>query len=198
MTGIIGAFFGALGFGMMYHLEGKKLLCTALCGALGQLVCVWMRLYTGSPMAPMLAAAFCVTVLAQTLARTLKAPVTVFLVCALIPLVPGKGATKKLKIGFQTPHSACAGQGHLPNAAVRPLRGWKHAASGVGDVAGSGRDRRRLRAGLGRGVPCRRVAEAENVNSVIMACIERKEIPFLPFFCASFVGVRFPGFDQCD
>lgn len=100
MTGIIGAFFGALGFGMMYHLEGKKLLCTALCGALGQLVCVWMRLYTGSPMAPMLAAAFCVTVLAQTLARTLKAPVTVFLVCALIPLVPGKGIYQTLLCGL--------------------------------------------------------------------------------------------------
>lgn len=35
MKGVIGAFLGALGFGLMYHLSGKKLWWTALCGGVG-------------------------------------------------------------------------------------------------------------------------------------------------------------------
>ncbi|MFA1014567.1 threonine/serine exporter family protein [Dubosiella newyorkensis] len=96
MKGVIGAFLGALGFGLMYHLSGKKLWWTALCGGVGQFICLLVSRWTDSAMAPMLVAAFCVNSFAEILARRLKAPVIVFLVCALIPLVPGKGIYEAL------------------------------------------------------------------------------------------------------
>ena len=87
----LGAFIATLGFGVMFNIRGRKLIASAFGGALGYViysVCVQANL--GEPLA-MFIASGAFTIYGEILARRLKAPVTLFIVCALIILVPGGG-----------------------------------------------------------------------------------------------------------
>ena len=87
----LGAFIATLGFGVMFNIRGRKLIASAFGGALGYIiysVCVQANL--GEPLA-MFIASGAFTIYGEILARRLKAPVTLFIVCALIILVPGGG-----------------------------------------------------------------------------------------------------------
>ena len=87
----LGAFLATLGFGVMFNIRGRKLIASAFGGALGYIiysVCVQANL--GEPLA-MFIASGAFTIYGEILARRLKAPVTLFIVCALIILVPGGG-----------------------------------------------------------------------------------------------------------
>ena len=87
----LGAFLATLGFGVMFNIRGRKLIASAFGGALGYViysVCVQANL--GEPLA-MFIASGAFTIYGEILARQLKAPVTLFIVCALIILVPGGG-----------------------------------------------------------------------------------------------------------
>lgn len=86
-----GALIATLGFGVMFNIRGRKLIASAFGGALGYViysVCVQANL--GEPLA-MFIASGAFTIYGEILARRLKAPVTLFIVCALIILVPGGG-----------------------------------------------------------------------------------------------------------
>ncbi len=87
MTGIIGAFAGALGFACMYNLSGRNLWLAAFNGMMGQIVYVLTKAADWNEFAAMAAASLTVTLLAELLARIFCSPVTAYLVCALIPLV---------------------------------------------------------------------------------------------------------------
>jgi uncharacterized membrane protein YjjB (DUF3815 family) len=87
----LGALIATLGFGVMFNIRGRKLIASAFGGALGYViysVCVQANL--GEPLA-MFIASGAFTIYGEILARRLKAPVTLFIVCALIILVPGGG-----------------------------------------------------------------------------------------------------------
>ncbi len=87
----LGAFLATLGFGVMFNIRGTKLIASAFGGALGYVIysfCVHVNL--GEPLA-MFIASGAFTLYGEILARRLKAPVTLFIVCALIILVPGGG-----------------------------------------------------------------------------------------------------------
>ena len=80
---------GALGFGLLFHISGSRLVTILLGGAANWgftcSPCGLMR--TASPR--FFAAALATAALAEVLARLLKTPVLTLLVPMLVPLVPG-------------------------------------------------------------------------------------------------------------
>lgn len=87
----LSAFLASLGFGVIFNIKGKKLLAAALCGAIGGAAySLSLACQISEPMA-LLIGTMALSLAAELFARWLKGPVTIFLVCALIPLVPGGG-----------------------------------------------------------------------------------------------------------
>ena len=82
-------FAACLAFGVVFHLHGAKMLWAALGGALGWLA---FRLSQGaSDITRYFIATVVVSAYAEWLARRHRAPASIYLVIALIPLVPGGG-----------------------------------------------------------------------------------------------------------
>ena len=84
------AFFSSLGFGIIFNIKGKNLFFSSLC--LGWFVYLFSSSFmsTNESFNYFLAAIF-IALFSEISARVLKAPVLVFLVCGIIPLVPGGG-----------------------------------------------------------------------------------------------------------
>lgn len=85
------AFLACVGFCFIFQV--RKPLFIFLCSGLGA-VGWWVYLLTenvGPEVFRYLAATVAVAVLAEILARLLKAPATIFLIIGIIPLVPGGG-----------------------------------------------------------------------------------------------------------
>lgn len=87
----LASFLASLGFGILFNIKGKNLILAGLTGVVGG-VLYKCGLYFGlselyANFIGSLGLAFC----AEILARVCKTPVTTFIVCALIPLVPGGG-----------------------------------------------------------------------------------------------------------
>lgn len=83
--------FATLGFCVLFNIKGKNLLYASLGGGLGWFVymlCQDMKLTTTTSM---FIASLLIGFYSEVMARVQKAPVTIFVVCALIPLVPGGG-----------------------------------------------------------------------------------------------------------
>lgn len=114
----IGAFLASFGFGILFNIKGKELLLAGIGGAIGGLIYHLGLLLACSQMISMLLASIALSLYAEIFARICKTPVTTFLICALIPLVPGGGmyhtmleaiqgnATQALTIGIHTMASA--------------------------------------------------------------------------------------------
>ena len=86
---VLASFVGSFGFAVLYNLRGKK-LCMAGISGMGSWIAyliVWNEM--PSTFVANLAAAAVATIYAETMARILKTPVTVFLITGIIPLVPG-------------------------------------------------------------------------------------------------------------
>ena len=88
---LIGAFLAEIGFGVLFNIHGKKLLAAALTGTLGSLIYELVLLGQAGEILAMFLAACGLCFVSELLARLMKTPVTTFLICALIPLVPGGG-----------------------------------------------------------------------------------------------------------
>jgi len=89
-TSCIYAFFASLGFGIIFNIRGKKLYFAALGGSLGWFI-YSLSLKTLPPMYALTLAALGFSIYSEIMARILKSPITIFVICALIPLVPGGG-----------------------------------------------------------------------------------------------------------
>ena len=86
---LLTAFTGSLGFSLMFGLRRRYLAAAALGGLLSWgLVLLLEGLGLTSFLSALLASAFAV-VYAELLARAYRSPATLFLVPAIIPLVPG-------------------------------------------------------------------------------------------------------------
>lgn len=86
---LLTATLGALGFSIIFNVRGKTIGFTTLGGLLAwgsYLIFTQLGL---TPVTAYLAVSIIITVYAEISARIHKAPATVFLVCAIIPLVPG-------------------------------------------------------------------------------------------------------------
>lgn len=82
-------YLGSLGFGVLFHLRGKKLIIASLGGFLSWSVFLALAGLIPSEAIRYFLASATVTVYAEVFARILKTPTTTFLVVSLIPLIPG-------------------------------------------------------------------------------------------------------------
>ncbi len=86
---ILMAAVGSVSFGMFFGIISKKLIFSALGGALTWSVYLTaMHFHISEPICYALAAASG-TLFAEILARIVKTPVTLFIITSIIPLVPG-------------------------------------------------------------------------------------------------------------
>jgi uncharacterized membrane protein YjjB (DUF3815 family) len=88
---IIYAFIVSLGFGVLFNVRDKNLFFAALGGAVGWFFYSLTLNLSESSVLAMLIASISISIYAEIFSRVLKNPVTLFLVCSLIPLVPGSG-----------------------------------------------------------------------------------------------------------
>ena len=84
------SFLACVGFCIVYDLRGKVLVLAPLGGSIGWLVYLCTA-FTGNDIAQYFLATVAVAVYAEIMARLDKAPVTGYLIVALIPMVPGGG-----------------------------------------------------------------------------------------------------------
>lgn len=87
----ITAALGSLAFGIVYKVKNKRLPVVAAGGGIGWFLysiifCRWESILVSN-----MAASVFATLYSEVMARKLKAPVVVFLLPCLIPLVPGGG-----------------------------------------------------------------------------------------------------------
>ncbi len=88
---VIYAFIVSLGFGVLFNVRDKNLFFAALGGAVGWFFYSLTVNLSDSNILAMLIASISISIYAEIFSRVLKNPVTLFLVCCLIPLVPGSG-----------------------------------------------------------------------------------------------------------
>lgn len=87
----VAAFFAALGFGVMFNIRGKNLILAGIAGSIGGMVYHVCLLLGGSELVAMFFGSVSLSLYSEIFARLCKTPVTTFIICALIPLVPGGG-----------------------------------------------------------------------------------------------------------
>ncbi len=83
------AFLGSLGFAMLFHVKKERLLLASLGGLLAWGIYLLMGRVSDQEVVRYFVASVILTVYAETLARLVKCPATLFIVTASIPLIPG-------------------------------------------------------------------------------------------------------------
>lgn len=86
---LLAAFIGVVGFAIVLEVQKKYLVYCGIAGTIGwaaYLICQQMI-----PVGGMFVSSFCIALLSQIFARKLRCPVTVFLIPAVYPSVPGAG-----------------------------------------------------------------------------------------------------------
>jgi len=86
---LVTAFVGSLGFALLFHVRGKKLILGSLGGLLAWGIYLLAGCFTDYEVVRYFVASVALTVYAETMARVVKCPATLFLVTASIPLIPG-------------------------------------------------------------------------------------------------------------
>ena len=82
---------GTLGFGLMFNMHGRGIPFALLGSVISWLVCsLCMRFGVSEPISYLIAAAAS-SLYAEIMARIRKFPATSYLLCALVPLIPGGG-----------------------------------------------------------------------------------------------------------
>lgn len=108
---LLTAYLGALGFGTIYNLHGKKLLFASLGGLLAWVVYLTVNQFTDSPYPCAFIASVALTLYSELMARLHKTPVTIFLVTSAIPLIPGAGLYRSVRALMLRNAEAAAQQG---------------------------------------------------------------------------------------
>lgn len=88
---VLTAFLGTLGFGILFHIRGRKLILAAVGGMLSWLLFLLLGNWIAHEPARYLIVSIIITIYSEVLARVMKTPSTTFSVISLIPLVPGAG-----------------------------------------------------------------------------------------------------------
>ena len=89
ITQLLAAFVGAMGFALIFGMRRRYLFAASLGALLGWGVYLLTeRFLSNSFLPPLLAAAFALTY-SEMMAKALKTPATLFVIPAIIPLVPG-------------------------------------------------------------------------------------------------------------
>lgn len=86
---VIGAFLAVVTIAVLNGVPKKYLIYSGTVGAAGWAVYLFMRYLEINEAMAMFVATLVVAIVSHVYARLLKAPVTLFLVCGILPLVPG-------------------------------------------------------------------------------------------------------------
>jgi uncharacterized membrane protein YjjB (DUF3815 family) len=86
---IFTGFLGTLGFSVLFHIRGKRLVMAALGGFISWLLFVLLGNVISSEPIRYFIVSLVTSFYAEWMARLLKTPTTTFLMTTLIPLVPG-------------------------------------------------------------------------------------------------------------
>lgn len=101
---------GTLGFNLLFHIRGKKLVLATLGGVISWAVFLALEpVHPGEALRYFVAAA-AVTVYGEILARVEKTPTTTFLVPSIIPLIPGSALYYTMNYALNKQWSAFAQQ----------------------------------------------------------------------------------------
>lgn len=88
---LIGAFFGTFGFCVLLNIPKKLWVYSSLVGTAAWGVYLAAGSFTDEAVTVNFLAALTAAVLSQILARFFRAPVTLFLIPGILPMVPGAG-----------------------------------------------------------------------------------------------------------
>lgn len=87
----IAAVVASIGFAILFNVRGKKIITAGLIGGAGSFVYFLLQDLGYSQVYAMFIGSMTLSALSEISARVHKCPVPTFLLCALIPLVPGGG-----------------------------------------------------------------------------------------------------------
>lgn len=85
------ALIATFGFGIIFNIRGKNLIFASLGGGLSWLFYLLTLSFYNSILVSLFVAATVGALYSEIMARVIKTPVTTFIICAIIPLVPGSG-----------------------------------------------------------------------------------------------------------
>lgn len=91
------AFLAILGFSIRVNLKGIKILFTSLAGGLSWAMYLIVLYYSSSVLFSVFISIILVCIYSELLAPRLRTPVSVFVTCAIIPLVPGRGLFQSMQ-----------------------------------------------------------------------------------------------------
>lgn len=104
MIQVVSAFVGVVAVAISFQVPKKYLLLAGVTGAGGWLLELIMEEVLQSSIFSSFLAALLVAVLSQIFARVSKAPVTLYLVTGILPLVPGVGMYRTVYYLLQSNH----------------------------------------------------------------------------------------------
>ena len=86
----ISSFLATLGFTIMFNIRGKRVIFASLCGVIGAIVYhITLNVLHYDLFISLLYTSMAMSLYSEIMARCLKTPVTLFLICGLICFVPG-------------------------------------------------------------------------------------------------------------
>lgn len=86
---ILAALVGTVGFCILFHIRGRRLIAAAFGGMLSWALFLLLGLWLEGEVLRYFLVAVCTTLYSELMARALKTPTTTFCVVTLIPLIPG-------------------------------------------------------------------------------------------------------------
>lgn len=93
---IVGALVGIVGFSVLSGVPKKFLALCSIVGAAGWFVYLLSKALSDEEILSMFFAALAVSFLSHIFARVRRAPVTIFLIPGILPLVPGIGMVRSV------------------------------------------------------------------------------------------------------
>lgn len=104
---LITAFVGCIGFSFLFHLKKRHIILASLGGMLTWAVyLVGIRMVEGI-FFPTLFASMVATLYGEIFARLRKAPATLYLIVAVLPLIPGSTLYYTMSYGVQKKWTMC-------------------------------------------------------------------------------------------
>ena len=102
---VIGAFFSVVAFSFLLHVPRKYIIWAGFTGAVGWWIYLFLIGINLSVAMSTFLSGCLVSLCGQIFARVLKAPVTIFVIPGILPLVPGAGM-------FRIAHSVIRSDGY--------------------------------------------------------------------------------------
>ncbi len=116
-------FIATFGFGILFNIKGYKLVLAGIGGMIGSFVYTLCVDHGCAEVTALFLSCASFSLYSEILARLCHTPVTTFIICSLIPLVPGKGMYETMKFAVNGDAIAALSKGidTLANAGALAL-----------------------------------------------------------------------------